>query len=312
MPVRALDTLRVFDINNLPELDTVVEGALELFTETQLPPLTFSAGTRFLVLGSVNALQTGKILFDAYPAYFADESTYREALQKMTEIDTIVIVSASGGKHAIEIAECVQSLGKEALLFTNNPAAPARQHMSDQNVFVFPKNREPYSYNTSTYLGMILAETKEDPKAILEHISRQVAPKLLRNFEHYGAYTLIVPSKFTHIVPMLRTKFDELFGPAVTGRVFTEEEVKHAKTIVESPDELFISFGFENTDFGIPAHRLSVSLPAGGGYAAALATSYFVVGRIQRAHPPYFKQGIERYAHKVSQYFGQTISAIVE
>lgn len=308
----ALDTLRTFDIKNIPELDTVVEGALELFAATTLPPVEFSAGTRFLVLGSVNALSTGRIIFDQYAAYFADESTYREALQKLSDIDTIVIVSASGGKHAVEIAECVRSQRKEALLFTNNKEAPARQHIEDKNVFVFPKNREPYSYNTSTYLGMILAATKEDPVAILSFLQNDISPKLLRNFENYGAYTVIVPSKFVHIVPMIRTKFDELFGPAVTGRVFTEEEVKHAKTIVESPDELFISFGSENTDFGIPAHRLSLPLPVGGGYAAALAATYFVVGRIQRAHPPYFKQGIERYAHKVSQYFNQTISAIVE
>lgn len=308
----ALETLRTFDLTNLPDLDTVVEGALQLFAETGVPEFTIAPETRVLVLGSVNALQTGKIVFSNHLAYFADESTYEEALRKHTDIDLVVVVSASGAKHAVPIAEAAKRAGKHVALFTNNPDAPAKTHVEEHRISVFPCNREPYSYNTSTYLGMMLAAGKEDPNTILGHLHASVEPKLLRNFEHYGAYTLIVPSRFSHIAPMVRTKFDELFGPMIVGRVFTEEEVKHAKTIVESPDELFISFGVPNTEFGIPRHRLEVSLPQGGGYAAALMTAYYVVGKIQRAHPPYFKQNIERYAQKVSAYFGQSIPPIVE
>ena len=312
MSQSALDTLRTFDITSLPDLDVVVEGALELFLETELPRVGFGEGTRLLVLGSVNALQTGKIVFDKNVAYFGDESTYMDMLAKYPDADHVIVVSASGGKHAVPIAASAAEQGKSVILFTNNPEAPARAHVAPEQVYVFPRNREPYSYNTSTYLGMILAGSGEDPAAILSHLRDKVAGKLLRNVDHYGAFTSIVPSHFSHIVPMVRTKFDELFGPAVVGRVFTEEEVKHAKTIVESPDELFISFGVENAEFGIPKHRLFVPLMEGGGYAAALATTYFVVGKIQAAHPPYFKNGIERYAQKVSAYFHQNIPPIVE
>ena len=49
---------------------------------------------------------------------------------------------------------------------------------------------------------------------------------------------------------MLWTKFDELFGPMITTRVYTPEQTKHAKTVIDSDTELFISFGYENMLFG--------------------------------------------------------------
>ncbi len=312
MNKNALEALRTFDITNLPDLDTVVEGALELFQETAVPTVSLDRTRPFLVLASVNALQTGKIMFAGDPAIFADESTYADVLVRHGDIEQLVIVSASGGKHAVTMAEAAVRLGKKPFLFTNNPEAPARAHVAAEDVFIFPRNREPYSYNTSTYLGMILGVTREEPAQILAHIRSAVEPALTADFSRYDAYTFVVPARFSDIVPMVRTKFDELFGPMVTGRVFTDEEAKHAKTIVWSPGELFVSIGAGEVPFGQPEQRLSVALPEGAGYAVALMTAYFVVGRIQRAQPPYFKQSIERYAQQVSSYFNESITPIVE
>jgi len=47
-------------------------------------------------------------------------------------------------------------------------------------------------------------------------------------------------------------------------------------------------------------------------YGAMLAVSYFVVGNIQKANPPYFKNGIEAYVATASKIFGQTLTPIVE
>jgi len=35
------DTLDTFDLSSIPDLDVVVLGALELFADTDLPPLDF-------------------------------------------------------------------------------------------------------------------------------------------------------------------------------------------------------------------------------------------------------------------------------
>ena len=306
------ETLNTFDISSIPDLDVVVLGALELFADTELPKLDFSHLKKPLVLGSVNAFQTAKIVFLDSAAVFANEGSYKEVYVKNEGIDGVVVFSASGSKHAVAMVEGLQKEGLEVHLVTNTPSSPAGTLLTEEHVHVFPKNREPYTYNTSTYLSTILGKTGENANEITEFIMKEVSPKLLRNFGDYSAYTLLIPSRFEHARAMLRTKFDELFGPNLTGRVFTDEEVKHAKTVVTSGDELFISFGIENNYYGLVKNRLQIPLPTNVDYGAMIAVSYFVVGKIQAAYPPYFKQGIEQYVQTASEIFGQELTAIVE
>jgi len=303
--------LQDFDETNIPDLDIAVMGALELLTTSELPRIQVPF-SHPLVIGSVNAKTAGKMIFANTGAVFADESSYNKVLNQNSDIDGVVLVSASGGKHAINIADFVKSKDLSAYLLTNNRKAPAAEYFEGEKVIVFPKNREPYTYNTSTYLSMILSASNESASDIKDFIETKVEPKLLRNFGSYSSFTLIVPPEFSEIRAMLSTKFDELFGPYINGRVFTSEEIKHAKTVVTSGDELFISFGSDNTEFGLPKNRLFVQLPENAGYGAVMSVGYYVVGRIQRDHPPYFKQNIASYTEKASKLFNQKIETIVE
>ncbi|MCA9366188.1 hypothetical protein KC722_01265 [Candidatus Kaiserbacteria bacterium] len=309
---KPLEITESFDIDSIPNLDVVVLAALELLQTTALPALNIDAYKKPLVIGSGNALQTGKILFSSTPARFADESTYHEALAQYDDIDTVVVVSASGSKHASGIAKTAKDSGKDVVLLTNNPAAPAAEFVAAEHIHVFPKNREPYTYNTSTYLSMIFAETGESPATILSYIMQSVEPQALRNFADYRSYVFILPARFEAATAMVRTKFDELFGPYVQGRVFTDEEIKHAKTVVTSGDELFIALGSENKHYGVGKNRICLELPAGAGYATVIAASYYLVGLIQKAHPPFFKDNIEAYTQTASEIFGHEIKPIVE
>ncbi len=307
----AREILQTFDLAHIPTLDVAVLGALELFAENPPTPLVISA-ERPLVLGSGNAYVAAQIIFAHQHATFGDETTYETLLGTPERFDAVIVMSASGGKHAIPMCAAAAATGLPVYLVTNNEAAPARAQVVDDHVFVYSMNREPYTYNTSTYLGPILGATKEDPSTIASHLHTHVTPRLLRNFDDYDAYTFIVPAAFSHVRAMLRTKFDELFGPYVTGRFFTPEEMKHAKTVVTSGTELFISFGCNNTQFGLPKNRLEIPLPEEPNYATAIAATYFVVGKIQAAHPPYFASSIEAYAKAASAMFGHTIHPIVE
>ncbi len=306
------DILNTFTADTLPDLDVVVLGALELFADTNIPALDFSHLKKPLVFGSGNAYLTAQIVFDGTEAVFADESSFTDVLQKYTDIDGVVVFSASGSKHAVAMVLEIQKAGLEVYLVTNTTHSPAGELLTNEFVHIFPKNREPYTYNTSTYLSTILGKTREDAHEILDFISTEVSPKLLRNFGDYSAYTLIIPTKFAHIRAMLRTKFDELFGPRITGRVFTDEEIKHAKTVVASGDELFISFSVENEYYGLKKNRLYIPLSENADYGAMLAISYYVVGKIQSAYPPYFKQGIAQYIQTASKIFNQELTIIVE
>lgn len=294
-----------FDKSKLINLDECVLNALKLFINNGLPELKLERFKRPLVVGSGNAAVTGKILFDDKDAVFADEGNYSQKLDALKEIDGCILISASGGKHAPLIAKEVRKRNLPVLLLTNNKHALAKEFADE--TYVFPKNPEPYTYNTSTYLGMILAKTKENPKEILDFILQLKIPN---DFSKYDAFFLIVPEEFDLAREMFLTKFDELFGPKISGRVFTPEQTKHAKTVVPSETELFISFGYKNELFG--NERLDIPLPENAGYASIIAVVYYLIGHIQKQNLPYYKDNIEAYAKKASEIFGQEIKPIVE
>lgn len=308
----AIDTLNNFTLEEIPDLDLVVLAALDLFTFKDLPTVPFGRFARPLVVGSGNAAQTGKILFNDQVAIFADESNFLLTLENNKDIDGVVVISASGSKHAVVIAKAVKDYGLPIILITNNPNPPAADYIDSGNIFVFPKNREPYTYNTSTYLGMVLAKTKEPAEDIKNYIEESLTHKLLRDFNDFNSFVFILPTKYAHLCEMVRTKFDELFGPYAQGRVFTEEEIKHAKTVVTSGDELFIAIGVDNQNYGLAKNRLSISVPNNINYGFMIAVCYYIVGCIQKTKPPVFKNNIENYTKQASNIFGQEIKPIVE
>ncbi|MDP2924950.1 MAG: hypothetical protein Q8N99_01115 [Nanoarchaeota archaeon] len=89
-------------------LDECVVGGLEFLAREleagKFPELELGNFKRPLVVGSGNALATGRILYQDYDAVFADESTYEDKISKIKTIDGIAIVSATGGKDAVKIA----------------------------------------------------------------------------------------------------------------------------------------------------------------------------------------------------------------
>jgi hypothetical protein len=301
-----------FTQDSIPDLDVAVLGALEMLAEVKLPMLTLGTRSRPLVVGSGNAAVTGRVLYEDRDAVLTNESTYRQTLHNYPIVSSAALVSASGGKHAVEIAEYLRKRRIETRLFTNDQNAPAREFVDPERVFVFPKNREPYTYNVSTYMSMLFAKTSEDPAALYDFLAREVATRIPDTLGDYDAFFFIPPARFSLMYDMLLTKFDELFGGHVCGRVFTFEQAKHAKTLVPWERELFVSFGEENRVFGKRDHRLFMPLPENADYAAMMATAYFVIGHIQKQHPPYFKEHLAQYVKDASELFGQDIKEIVE
>jgi len=306
-----IDTLTKFTLDIIPGLDVAVLGALELFQREKLPELNTKKYKRPLVVGSGNAEATGRIIFEDTDAVFASESNFESKLKHIPDIDGVILISASGGKHAPIIAKYAKDFGKSVTLITNNPNAEANKFIGDDKIFVFPKNREPYTYNTSTYLGMILGKTNEDPEKIQEFIQQEIDTLTLPDFSRYDKYFIIIPPKFSGIIRILEVKFIELFGRRIARDVETSEYMKHAVTVVPS-NELFVSFGEENTMWGEPDQRLHIPLPENAGYAMMMAIGYYVIAQIQKQHPPYFKENIALYVEKASKVFGSEIKVIVE
>jgi hypothetical protein len=161
-------------------------------------------------------------------------------------------------------------------------------------------------------MGMLLSKTFEDERELLWFIDTEVLPFIPNNLTSYEAFYLIVPEVFTDVREMFETKFNELFGPRLMARVFTLEQTKHAKTVIGTDKELFVSFGVENTLFGKEEHRLTIPLPEDADYVAMMAIGYFFIGKMQKQFPPYYKNRIAAYVQETSKMFSQEISVIVE
>ena len=269
MNYKNIDILNTFTLGTVPDLDVAVLGALELFQKEKLPRIEIPY-KRPLVVGSGNAEATGRIIFEDTDAVFASESNFESKLKHVPDIDGVILISASGGKHAPIIARRAKELGKRVSLITNNSNALAKEFVENKDLFVFQKNREPYTYNTSTYMGMILGRTHENPKEIQNFIEKYIDTISFPDLSRHNSYFLIVPPKFSGIIRMLQVKFIELFGRRIARDVETSEYMKHAVTVVPS-DELFISFGEKNTIWGEPGQRFHIPLPENAGYAAMMA-----------------------------------------
>ncbi|MEO6761814.1 MAG: hypothetical protein ABI220_05640 [Candidatus Saccharimonadales bacterium] len=307
------DELNTFTIDTLPFLDTAVLGALEMLEGRDLPKIDISNFKRPLVVGSGNAEATGRIIFEATDAVFASESTVDEKLRDIAGIDEVIIVSASGGKHAPIIGRKARDAGKHVTLISNTPDSPAQRELSSGGLttHIFPKNREPYTYNTSTYMAMILGLTREDPAVIKQFIEQQIDSLELPDFSKFTKYYLIVPPRFAGIIRMLQVKFIELFGRNIARDVETSEYVRHATTVAPA-NEVFIAFGEPNNTWGKPDNRLNVPLPENASYGAMMAVGYYVIAQIQKAQPQYFKENISGYCKFVSGIFNEDIQPIVE
>lgn len=280
----------------IPNLDQIVLDTLNFFTTNPPPVLDRDQFNLPFVVGSGNAYNTGLILFSQKAAIFADESNFKTllpAFQKAIDTGLIkqaVIISASGGKDSVWEIELAKQHGLNTTLLTTKADSEAAK-IADK-VYTFQSIAEPYTYNTSTYMGMILAATAENPKVIKEYVASVTLPD---NFDTYTAYSFVVPDAFSHVCPMLEIKKDELFGPHVSLRAFSQGQARHAKFVNRSKDELVISIGEKNEYFGDPNSRWDIFPPKDLGFAGIMSLTYSIVGKIQKSKPQYFKENIVKY-----------------
>ncbi|MDA3855225.1 MAG: hypothetical protein PF569_03130 [Candidatus Woesearchaeota archaeon] len=305
-----LELIEKISENNLPSLCTVTLAALELFTKEGLPKIKFPVFKNPIIVGSGNAKVTSEILFSNVDAIFADENNYENVLKRKP--DGAIIFSASGSKHAPIIAKKYKDKKLKTTLVTCTPNSPAEIILGEQNTIITNKNREPYTYNTSTYMGWILAKTRENPEEIYDFIKKKIISKIPKNLKDYNGFLLITPNQFSNVNQLFETKFIELFGRKVARDVKTYEELKHAITVVPNKKELCIKFG-KGDDVIFEGDVLNIPLPENINIGAMMAIGYYVIGNIQEQMPQYFKKNIKEYVKTASsKSFGKGISVIVE
>jgi hypothetical protein len=289
---------------NLPNLDACVLSAVNFFSKNKPPRLNLKKLSFPLVVGSGNAYNTGQVLFGGQPAIIASESNFTAILKsyrpliKNKTIKQCLVISASGEKDSVWEIKAAKKAGLPVTLITCSPQSTAAK-LADQ-VIAYRKLPEPYTYNTSTYLGIILGASGEAVPAIKTFIGRLKFPK---NFKNYHAYSFILPDKFGAITPMLEIKRNELFGPYLSLRAFSYGEARHAKFVNTWDKELVISLG-KNKYFGSKDCRWEINLPSSAGNGLVMALTYYIVGHIQSTKLPYFKKNIAQFCQEGPRAYG--------
>lgn len=287
-----LDQLKNISEENIPNLDLVVMWALELFSLGN----TFSFWEFWfkkpVVIWSGNAKNTSRIIYENTNAIFADENNYKESIN-MEWVDWVVIFSASWWKHAPIIAKYAVSKNLQVKLITCNSENDTNLIIWKENVLVTPKNKEPYTYNTSTYMWWVLAKTNENPAQIINFIENKLDKLLPKDFYSYDWFLFVIPNKFAIIAPLIDVKFIELFGRNIARDIKTFEELKHAITVIPNKKELCIKFW--NEEIYYSWDEINISLPEDLWLAWFMAVWYYIVWKIQSQFPAYFKDNIWKY-----------------
>jgi hypothetical protein len=299
------------------------------------------------VVGSGNGFYAGRILFRHLGAFFATESEVESKLKNISSITDVVVVSASGEKHAPIILNTAKDAGKKTLLISSSEKSTGRD-IADTSI-IMPRVREPYTYNTSTYFGYMLAGTPDlDLMRLREFIMGELTDALssrancngverscsekdisapspqtpitvdmtgdidkILDFASFSSFFIVIPDAFVLLKEMFEVKFIELFGRKVARDIFTYEQMRHATTVVQDDAELFICFG--NTT-GIRYGKNQIDLPVFDptNYAAMMLVGYYTIGKIQTAFPPYFMKSIDDYCIRAKIQSGFDIKPWVE
>lgn len=280
----------------LPTLDETVLQALDFFIQTPPPPLDVSQFSFPFVVGSGNASHTGRIIFSGRASIIGDETSFQAYAKSYTDavtqklIKDAVIISSSGEKDSVWEVELAKSLGLKTTLLTCKPDSTAAK-IADR-VLAYKSIAEPYTYNTSTYLGMILSTTNERAQDIKEYIESLKVPE---HFADYEAYAFVLPDAYANVAPMIEIKRDELFGPHLMIRANSQGFSRHAKFVHPWEKELVISIGNDNPHFGHKDHRWFLPLPQNASFGHVKALTYYLCGLLQKAKYPYFMENIENF-----------------
>jgi len=276
-------------------LSEVVIDALQFHAGSTSPSLNLNQNESLFVFGSGNALPTGKVIFANYPAIFSDETNFKETIRKFPNTKKCVVVSASGEKHAPIMIDFLLNKSYDVHLITCSRRSSSADITPRKNVFFCDFIDEPYTYNVSTYIGMMRFVDNMNLLSLSNYLSSEIA-QFANYLEKSKSYYFILPDQMSAIAQMVVTKLDEIFGSTLCGRCYTLSQTVHAKTVISNTDELFISLGLNNNVIG--TNKLNIPMKDYWSYIGFVSVAYYIVGCIQKFKGQKFFEYIESYKNQ--------------
>jgi hypothetical protein len=296
-------------MDHIMNLDVCVLRALQYLREHKDQIREFQPETDGLTLvaGSGNAILTGQYIHRNAPAVYANQDDFEDVWLRFggrDRIDQLTLMTATGGRDAVTIARYFQEHGlARRRLVTNTPDAQAAPFCTD--VIVLPQMPgEPHTYNVSTYMSMLVANSGEDPEAILACVESLEVP---RDIGDYPAYYFLVPAEYEPVAEMFNIKFREIFGSHVYGRASTEAHANHGLFVNRSNEELVVGLNVDNPWRGYRRVNLHVPCIGDDTPGALLAAGYYLIGQIQRRKPSWFRENLFDYVDAVNRALGWNV-----
>jgi len=253
-------------------LDYYVLKTLESLKSWNYPKLEIKRDDTNLFLGSGNAGCVCELFVERFNGIALNVSEYKQFFKRVIrkEFASINIISASGGKDAVNMAFFLKERGLEANLITCNQTPPAQKFIKKENIFVFPSFVEPPTYNVSTYSSMIYWLFKENIEEIKDFIKKIKVP----NLRKYQYIFFLSSDKYKVIAEMASRKVAEtLEGIGSNGDGFSNG----THGMLRQPNKNRLIFCLhQKYDLGENIYQLNFD-----SYLGLMLGTYYIIGKNQ-------------------------------
>jgi len=261
---------QIKDLKNIKTLDFYVLRAIEHLEGLRLPEIKIEINDKNIFLGSGSAACLAELFTKRFGGFSRNVNNYKRFFKKADNknIGSTYIISASGGKDAVKMADFLVKAGLETTLITCNEEAPAKK-LSEKTI-VFPALQEPPTYNVSTYSSMIYWLFGENINKI-KKILRQLK---IPNLRKYKYIFFLAADEYDVIAKMASRKVAEtLEGIGSNGDGFSNS----AHGMLRQPNKQRLVFCL-NQSWPEKEDVYSISIDS---HLGLMLASYYVIGKNQ-------------------------------
>jgi hypothetical protein len=272
----------------IEKLDSYVIKTLDVIGSWEYPQVNITKSDKNVFMGSGSAVCVSQMFNYKFGGISLSADQYLAFLQNATEKEyNIYILSASGGKDAVNMAQACKDAGMQASLITCNQDAPCKDLVKE--MFVFPSFVDPPTYNVSTYFGMVYWLFKENPRE-----ARDFVLKLKKiNLRKFKSIFFVSDDLHAPIAKMATRKVGECLENIMANGE-GQSQATHGVILQPNKHRLIIRL---NTNFPVNNSKFyDINIDS---FLGLLASTYYLIGQNQKNSD--IKNTINNYSKTVQE-----------